>query len=122
MKTLLDRISSPIIQGGMGVGISLGNLAGAVAREGGVGVISTANVGFRETDFWSNTAAANLRALKKEIARAREIAEGKGVIAINAMVATRNFGGLRAAGGGARVRQGRRGREWPQLPRGDRPS
>ena len=44
----------------MGVGISLGNLAGAVAREGGVGVISTANVGFRETDFWSNTAAANL--------------------------------------------------------------
>ena len=51
MKTLLDRISSPIIQGGMGVGISLGNLAGAVAREGGVGVISTANVGFRETDF-----------------------------------------------------------------------
>lgn len=91
MKTLLDRISSPIIQGGMGVGISLGNLAGAVAREGGVGVISTANVGFRETDFWSNTAAANLRALKKEIARAREIAEGKGVIAINAMVATRNF-------------------------------
>lgn len=36
----------------MGVGISLGGLAGAVAREGGMGVISTANIGFREADFW----------------------------------------------------------------------
>ena len=59
MKTLLDKLSAPIIQGGMGVGISLGNLAGAVAREGGVGVISTANIGFRESDFWIDTAAAN---------------------------------------------------------------
>ena len=41
----------PIIQGGMGVGISLSSLAGAVAREGGVGLISTAQIGFREPDF-----------------------------------------------------------------------
>ena len=41
----------PIIQGGMGIGISLGGLAGAVAKEGGVGIISTAQIGFREEDF-----------------------------------------------------------------------
>ena len=41
----------PLIQGGMGVGISLGNLAGAVANEGGVGIISTAQIGFKEKDF-----------------------------------------------------------------------
>ena len=41
----------PIIQGGMGIGISLSRLAGAVAKAGGVGVISTAQIGFREPDF-----------------------------------------------------------------------
>ena len=41
----------PVIQGGMGVGISLGNLAGAVAKEGGIGIISAAQPGFREEDF-----------------------------------------------------------------------
>ena len=50
MKTL-EKLDFPIIQGGMGIGISLGGLAGAVAREGGMGVISTANIGFREPDF-----------------------------------------------------------------------
>ncbi|MDY2959204.1 MAG: nitronate monooxygenase family protein [Hornefia sp.] len=85
------KMSVPIIQGGMGVGISMGNLAGAVAAEGGMGVISTANIGFREKDFWTNTHEANCRALEKEISKAREIAEGKGMIAINAMVATKNF-------------------------------
>ncbi len=38
----------PIVQGGMGVGISLGNLAGAVAKEGGVGIISSAQIGLRK--------------------------------------------------------------------------
>ena len=37
----------PLIQGGMGVGISLSGLAGAVAREGGIGLISSAQIGFR---------------------------------------------------------------------------
>ena len=41
----------PIIQGGMGVGVSLSRLAGAVAKEGGVGVISTAQIGFEEPEF-----------------------------------------------------------------------
>lgn len=35
----------PVIQGGMGVGISLSGLAGSVAACGGVGVISTAQIG-----------------------------------------------------------------------------
>ena len=41
----------PLIQGGMGVGVSLGRLAGAVAREGGVGIISSAQIGYREPDL-----------------------------------------------------------------------
>lgn len=87
----LDSLKIPVIQGGMGIGISMGNLAGHVAREGGMGVISTANVGFRERDFWENPDEANKRALKDEIKKAREISEGNGLIAINAMVATNNF-------------------------------
>lgn len=75
----------------MGVGISMGSLAGAVAREGGMGVISTANIGFREADFWSDPMEANKRALKAEIEKARELADGNGLIAINAMVATSNY-------------------------------
>ena len=57
----------PLIQGGMGVGISLGGLAGAVAAEGGVGLISTAQIGFREQDFDRDSLGANLRALEKGI-------------------------------------------------------
>ena len=41
----------PIIQGGMGVGISLSSLAGAVAKAGGIGIISTAQIGFQDPDF-----------------------------------------------------------------------
>lgn len=41
----------PLIQGGMGVGVSLSRLAGAVAKAGGVGIISTAQIGFEEPDF-----------------------------------------------------------------------
>ena len=72
----------PLIQGGMGVGISLGNLAGAVANEGGVGIISTAQIGFKEKDFYVNTLAANLRAIEKELKKARKIAP-KGILGFN---------------------------------------
>ena len=41
----------PLIQGGMGIGISLSNLAGNVAKEGGIGIISAAQIGFRDPDF-----------------------------------------------------------------------
>ena len=64
-------VKLPIIQGGMGVGISLSSLAAAVANEGGIGVISTAAIGINENDFFSNFLEANIRALKKEIRKAR---------------------------------------------------
>lgn len=81
----------PVIQGGMGVGISMGQLAGAVAKEGGMGVISTALIGFREPDAIKNPLEAAKRALRKEIEKARNYAEGKGKIAINAMVVTNDY-------------------------------
>ena len=67
-------VPRPIIQGGMGVGISLSSLAGAVAKEGGVGVISAAHPGFLEPDFDQDPRGANLRGLAKHIHRAKEIA------------------------------------------------
>lgn len=80
----------PIIQGGMGIGISLGGLAGAVARSGGIGIISAAQIGFREPDFDRNPKAANLRAIKKEYDKARAIAPD-GIIGFNLMVAMRHY-------------------------------
>lgn len=80
----------PVIQGGMGVGISLSGLAGAVAAQGGVGIISTAQIGFRYPEFDTDPIRTNLRAIKDEVAKAREIARG-GIIGVNIMVATRNY-------------------------------
>lgn len=80
----------PVIQGGMGVGISLSNLAGAVAAEGGIGIISTAQIGYREPDFDQHPIEANLRAIGSEIAKARELAQG-GIVGVNIMVATREY-------------------------------
>ena len=54
----------PIIQGGMGIGVSLSNLALAVRKEGGMGVISAAMPGFREPDFETQPIQANIRALQ----------------------------------------------------------
>ena len=80
----------PLIQGGMGVGISLGRLAGAVAKEGGIGSISAAQIGFKEPDFDTNTKEANLRAIQKEYDKARAIAPD-GIIGFNIMVAMRHY-------------------------------
>lgn len=80
----------PVIQGGMGVGISLSSLAGAVAKAGGVGIISTAQIGFRDPDFLKAPLEANLRAIKTEFDKARKIAPD-GIIGFNIMVATRNY-------------------------------
>ncbi|SFG15325.1 NAD(P)H-dependent flavin oxidoreductase [Oribacterium sp. WCC10] len=85
------EIKIPLIQGGMGVGVSLEKLAGAVAGCGGIGCISTADCGYREDDFMKNPEEANLRALKEEIRKAKEISHGMGLIAINAMVATQQY-------------------------------
>lgn len=80
----------PIIQGGMGVGISLSGLAGAVAREGGIGIISTAQIGYDEPDYDEKPLEANLRAIHKHLKKARSIADG-GIIGVNIMVATRHY-------------------------------
>jgi len=79
----------PIIQGGMGVGISLSGLASAVANAGGIGVIATAGIGMLEPNFAKNFTEANKRALRKEIRKAKKITEG--IIGVNIMVALTDF-------------------------------
>ena len=80
----------PMVQGGMGVGISLGGLAGAVAKAGGIGIISSAQIGFQEEDFEKNPFEANLRAMVKEYEKARAQAP-EGVIGFNIMVALQHY-------------------------------
>lgn len=80
----------PIIQGGMGIGVSLSNLASAVANAGGIGVISGVQIGFREEDFSTNSKEANIRALKKEIKKARNLSPN-GILGVNLMVAIENY-------------------------------
>lgn len=80
----------PVLQGGMGVGVSLAGLAGAVAKHGGIGVLSTAQIGYREPDFKEDPIECNLKAIKTEIKKAREIADG-GIIGVNIMVATKRY-------------------------------
>jgi NAD(P)H-dependent flavin oxidoreductase YrpB (nitropropane dioxygenase family) len=82
-------VKIPIIQGGMGVGISLSGLASAVANEGGIGVIATAGIGMFEPNFATDFLGANIRALKKEITKARE--RTRGILGVNIMVALSNF-------------------------------
>jgi NAD(P)H-dependent flavin oxidoreductase YrpB (nitropropane dioxygenase family) len=82
----------PIVQGGMGVGISLSGLASAVAIAGGIGVIATAGIGMFEPDHFTNFKAANKRALRKEIQKAK--ARTDGLIGVNVMVALSDFDDL----------------------------
>lgn len=79
----------PIVQGGMGVGISLSNLAAAVAREGGIGVIAANAIGMLEDDYYDDPAATNVRALRREVREARRKSEG--LIGVNIMVAVDCF-------------------------------
>ncbi|MEG1311211.1 MAG: nitronate monooxygenase family protein [Romboutsia sp.] len=93
MKPLIigDLVAKvPVIQGGMGVGVSRSSLATAVAKAGGVGIISGVHVGYDEDDFEKNTLNANLRALKKHITKAKENCLG-GIIGVNLMVAMNNY-------------------------------
>jgi nitronate monooxygenase len=82
----------PIVQGGMGVGISMAGLASAVAQEGGVGVIAAAMAGITEKDVATNGLEANTRALRREIRQAR--ARTKGILGVNIMVALTHFADL----------------------------
>ena len=84
------EVKIPVVQGGMGVGISLSGLAGNVSACGGLGVISTAQIGWREPDFYEKPFEANFRAIEKEIKKARELAKG-GVLGVNIMVATQRY-------------------------------
>lgn len=90
ISDLVARI--PIIQGGMGVGISLSGLASAVAKEGGIGVIAAAMIGMGEPDIGSNYREANMRALARELRAAREKTDG--ILGVNIMVALTNFSDL----------------------------
>jgi nitronate monooxygenase len=87
---LVARI--PIVQGGMGVGISLSGLAAATANAGGVGVIAAAGIGLLEIDGLKDFLGASLRGLRKEIRRARELT--RGILGVNIMVALSNFSDL----------------------------
>ncbi|MDR3252270.1 MAG: nitronate monooxygenase [Tannerella sp.] len=82
-------VNLPIIQGGMGVGISLSRLSAAVANEGGIGVISAAGLGLlyprTSGDYFANC----IWGLKEELRKARE--KTKGIIGVNIMVALTNF-------------------------------
>ncbi len=82
-------IPVPIIQGGMGVGISLSGMAAAVANEGGVGVISSAGLGLLYRNLGRDYIEASIEGLKEEIRRVRE--KTVGVIGVNIMVAMSNF-------------------------------
>lgn len=80
----------PIVQGGMGVGISLSKLAAAVAKAGGIGVIAGAEIGFNFPEYQKNKLQANLQAIRHHIRQARELAP-HGILGINLMVAINHY-------------------------------
>ena len=95
MKSVIlgkKELPIPLIQGGMGIGVSRCRLAGAVAKEGGMGVISTAQIGYDEPEFYKHPEACNLKVLPDQIRKAKEISEGKGMVGVNIMVATKDYG------------------------------
>lgn len=71
--------------------MSRSSLAGAVAAEGGIGIISTAQIGYDEEGFEKDQAGCNRIAIKKHIKRAKEIAGGKGLVGVNIMVALKHY-------------------------------
>ncbi len=85
------KMTIPIIQGGMGVGISLSSLAGTVAKYGGMGTISGVNPGYYFEDFHKDPIYYNDLALKENIKEAKRISQGNGIIAVNVMHAIKNF-------------------------------
>ena len=101
---LAGRTLLPLVQGGMGVGVSAHRLAGAVAAEGGVGTISSVDLRHHHPDLMERTGklppgdaakqaidAANLEAISREIAAAREVSGGRGLLAINVMRAVNAY-------------------------------
>lgn len=91
MKIGGRELKLPILQGGMGIGVSLGRLAGNVASYGAMGTISAVGIGYREADFGKNNVMANRAALEKEIKKAKDIAKGQGLLAVNIMHAITQY-------------------------------
>jgi nitronate monooxygenase len=106
--TLAGRTLLPIVQGGMGIGVSAHRLAGAVAALGGVGTLSSVDLRRHHPDLMARTQglssrtgcdadskaqidAANLEALEREVTAARLIAGGRGLIAMNVMRAVSDY-------------------------------
>ena len=83
------HISKPIVQGGMGVGISLSGLASSVANQGGIGVIAANGIGLLEKDYYKDGQGANIRAFRSEIQKARSLSDG--VLGVNIMVALADY-------------------------------
>lgn len=94
----------PIVQGGMGVGVSAHRLAGAVAKAGGIGTISSIDLRRLHPDLMEQTQhlkpcpesretinAANIEALRREILQAKKDASGFGLIAVNVMKAVNEY-------------------------------
>ena len=79
----------PIVQGGMGVGISLSGLASAVANEGGIGVIAANSIGMLDPEYYAKNKDANAIILRREIRKARE--KTAGLIGVNIMVAVDDY-------------------------------
>lgn len=82
----------PIVQGGMGIGVSLSGLASAVANQGGIGVISAVAIGMTDPDYKNNLRESNIIALRKEIQKAKKLSNG--VIGVNIMMAVTDFENL----------------------------
>ena len=97
----------PVVQGGMGVGISAGGLAGAVAATGALGTVSSVDLRRLHPDLMAQTGhldkepdarqiieAANLVGLDREIRRAKQLSGGRGAVAVNIMKALSQYSGL----------------------------
>ncbi len=92
MKTLKIgdmEVRLPVIQGGMGIAVSLSGLASAVADEGGIGVISSAGIGMLMPGFSKDLQEANKAALRQEIRKARS--RTSGYIGVNIMMALTDY-------------------------------
>lgn len=91
MKLGNRTLEIPLIQGGMGVGVSLGNLAGSVMNQGAMGVISCAQPGYRKENFYKDNLNVNIEALFEEVELARSLSNNKGLLGVNIMVAGRQY-------------------------------
>jgi NAD(P)H-dependent flavin oxidoreductase YrpB (nitropropane dioxygenase family) len=83
------QIPVPVIQGGMGIGISLSGLASAVANMGGIGVIASVGIGFIDNQNYNNYKKRNIEAIRQEIRKARE--RTRGILGVNIMSVITNF-------------------------------